>query len=112
VKTAAPFTIDGAAEGIGSATMLSEAFKAKVGDIVGPVLAQSGEFVCRVSEKIPADMSQFAKNKDGVIQSLTEQMLQVQRPLFRDSVVADLTRRGKIKMNQATLNRVIGSYQS
>jgi peptidyl-prolyl cis-trans isomerase D len=111
VKTAAPFTIDGAAEGIGAATMLSSAFKENVGGIVGPVAAQSGQFVCRVSQKIPADMSQFAKNKDSVIQSLTQQRLAVQQPLFRDSVVNDLKRRGKIKMNEAAISRIIGNYQ-
>ncbi|MFL6463760.1 MAG: peptidyl-prolyl cis-trans isomerase, partial [Bryobacteraceae bacterium] len=112
VKTSAPFTIDGAAEGIGSATTLSAAFKDNAGDILGPVAAQSGQFVCRVSEKIPADMTQFAKNKESVVQSLTQQRQSVQQPLFRDSVVAELKRRGKIKMNQDTLNRLIGSFQS
>ncbi len=111
VKTAAPFTIDGAAEGIGAATLLSAAFKSNVGDIVGPVAAQSGQFVCKVSEKIPADMSQFAKNKESVVQSLTQERQTAQGPLFRDSVVTELRRRGKIKMNEATLNRLIGSYQ-
>ncbi len=112
VKTAAPFTIDGAAEGIGSATTLSAAFKDNVGDILGPVTAQSGQFVCRVSEKTPADMAQFAKNRDSVVQNLSQQRQSVQQPLFRDSVVAELKRRGKIKINQDTLNRLVGSFQS
>jgi hypothetical protein len=47
-----------------------------------------------------------------VVQSLTQQRQSVQQPLFRDSVVAELKRRGKIKMNQDTLNRLIGSFQS
>ena len=111
VKTAAPFTMDGAAEGIGSANLLSSAFKAKVGDVIGPVAAQSGQFVCKVSEKNPADMSQYAKNKDSIVQSLTQQKTALIEPLFRDSVVAELKRRGKIKINQATLSRVVGSYQ-
>lgn len=111
VKTAAPFTVDGAAEGIGAATLLSAAFKANVGDIVGPVAAQSGQFVCRVSEKIPADMSQFAKNKDSIVQELMQQRQSAQAPLFRDSVVTELRRRGKIKMNEANLSRLISSYQ-
>ncbi len=111
VKTAAPFTIDGAAEGIGSASLLSAAFKSKVGDIVGPVSASSGQFVCRVSEVIPADMNQFAANKAAIVQSLQQQRQSVQQPLFRDSVVSDLKRRGKIKINQATLNRIVNSFQ-
>ncbi|MBV9781266.1 MAG: peptidylprolyl isomerase [Acidobacteriaceae bacterium] len=112
VKTAAPFTIDGAAEGIGSASLVSSAFKSNVGDIIGPVAAQSGQFLCRVSEKIPADMSQFERNKDGIVQSLMTQKQTLQQPLFRDSVVADLTRRGKIKLNQNAISKMIASYQS
>jgi peptidyl-prolyl cis-trans isomerase D len=112
VKTAAPFTIDGAAEGIGAASLLSAAFKSNVGDVLGPIAAQSGQFVCKVSEKIPADMSQFEKNKDGVVQSLMSQKQTLQQPLFRNSVVADLTRRGKIKLNQNTIAKMVASYQS
>ncbi|MBV8070497.1 MAG: peptidylprolyl isomerase, partial [Acidobacteriaceae bacterium] len=111
VKTAAPFTIDGAAEGIGSASEISAAFKANVGDVVGPIALQAGQFICRVSQKIPADMSQFAKNKDAIVQGLIQQRQATQQPLFRDSVVNDLKRRGKIKMNQATLQKIIASYQ-
>ena len=110
IKSAAPFTVDGAAEGIGSASLLSAAFKSKVGDVVGPV-AGSGQFVCRVSERLPADMNQFAANKAAIVQSLQQQRQSVQQPLFRDSVVSDLKRRGKIKINQQTLSRIMTSYQ-
>jgi peptidyl-prolyl cis-trans isomerase D len=112
VKTAAPFTIDGAAEGIGSATLMPAAFKANIGDTVGPIAAQAGQFVCKVTEKIPADMSQFAKNKDSVVQSIASQRQAVEAPLFRDSVVNDLKKRGKIKINEANLDRMVTSYQS
>ncbi len=112
VKTAAPFTMSGAAEGIGSASLFSSAFKDNVGDIIGPVVAQTGQFVCRISEKIPADMSQFAKNKDEIVQGLMSQKQTIDAPLFRESVVNDLKRHGKIKMNNAAINRMITSYQS
>jgi peptidyl-prolyl cis-trans isomerase D len=112
VKTAAPFTINGAAEGIGSATLLAEAFKGKVGDIIGPVAAQSDQFVCKVSEKIPADMNQFAKDKTSIIQSLAGQKRATQQPLFRESIVSELKRRGKVKLNQDTINRIVSAFQA
>lgn len=112
VKAAAPFTIDGAAEGIGSATMLAAAFKDNVGDVVGPVAAQAGQFICKVTDKIPADMNQFAKNRDGIVQGLTSQRQTVQQSLFRDSVVSELKHRGKIKINDANLSRMVTSFQS
>ncbi len=112
VKTAAPFTIDGAAEGIGSGSLLAPAFKANVGAVIGPVSAQTGQFVCEVSQKIPADMSQFAQNKDAIVQEITQQRLSIEQPLFRQSVVDELKRRRKIKMNDAALSRLLSSYQS
>lgn len=113
VKTAAPFTIDGAAEGIGSAaTLFPEAFKQNVGAIVGPVGAQSDQFVCRISQKIPADMAQFAKDKDSIIQGLVAQKRAAQQPLFRASVVADLKSHRKIKVNEEAINRIVSSFQS
>lgn len=112
VKTAAPFTIDGAAEGIGSGTLLQAAFKANVGDIVGPVTAQSADFVCKLSEKIPADMTQFAKNRDAIVQSLQAEEQRIQDPLFQNSVVSELKRKGKIKYYQSTIDRMIEAYRS
>lgn len=112
VKTAPPFTIEGAAEGIGAGSQLAAAFKAKVGDVIGPVTAATGQAVCKVTEQQPADMSQYAKNKDSIVQTLTQQRQSVQQPLFRDSVVSDLKQKGKISINQDTLNRLISAYKS
>jgi hypothetical protein len=112
VKNASPFTINGAAEGIGSASLLADAFKANVDGIIGPISAQNGQFVCQVSQKISADMTQFAQNKEAIVQEITQQRLTVQQPLFRQSVVDELKRRKKIKMNDAALSRLLSSYQS
>jgi peptidyl-prolyl cis-trans isomerase D len=111
LKTAAPFTADGSAEGIGSGAQLAAAFKANVGESVGPLTIGNGTFVCKVTDKIPADMSQFAQNKAAIIDGLAQQRLQVQSPLFRDSIVADLKKRGKIKLNDSTISRMIGALQ-
>jgi peptidyl-prolyl cis-trans isomerase D len=112
VKTAAPFPVDGAAEGIGAGSYLTAAFKANVGDVVGPVAAGSGQFVCKVSEKIPADLAQFAKEKDALIQQMNEQKRSLQQSLFRASVVADLKKRGKVKLNQDLIGRMVSSNLS
>src|SRR5579875_2094055 len=112
VKTAAPFTIDGAAEGIGSATLLAPAFQDPVGAIVGPISAQSAEFVCKVTQKIPADMSKFSEGREAIVQDLASQRQNLLLPLFRDSVVAYLTQHGKIRINTANYKHLIDSYKS
>jgi peptidyl-prolyl cis-trans isomerase D len=111
VKTAAPFAIDGAAEGIGSGTQLAGAFKAKVGDVIGPVITGTGQFICKVSELVPANMDQYAAGKSAIVQGLEQTKLQVQEPLFRDSIVNDLKRRGKIKMNEAAISHLIEHFE-
>ena len=112
VKVAPPFTMDGAAEGIGSGSQLAAAFQSKVGDVLGPLTSASGQVVCKVSEQVPADMSQFAKNRDSIVQSLSQQRQTVQQPLFRDSVVSELKQKGKISIYQDTLNRLVSAYKS
>ena len=114
VKTAPPFTSMGAAEGIGPAKSLADAFKpeTKVGDTFGPVLEASSAFVLKVTEKTPADMSQFAQNRQNMVQAIKTQKAQIQGSLFGDSVVADLKKRGVVKMNDEAMARLMAAYKS
>ena len=114
VKTAPPFTSMGAAEGIGPAKLLSDAFKpeTKVGDSFGPVLQGGSAFVLKLTEKTPADMSQFAQNRESMIQAIKAQKGQIQGALFGDSLVADLKKHGVVKMNEEAMARLMAAYKS
>jgi peptidyl-prolyl cis-trans isomerase D len=114
VKTASPFTIMGAAEGLGSASTVEAAFgpKAKVGDIIGPVDSAGNVYVCKVTEKDPADMAKFAESRDAMVQTLKQKKGEIQGALFSDSVVADLKKRGVIKLNQQAIQSLAASYRS
>ena len=82
-----------------------------MGDIIGPVSTGVGQFICKVSEKIPADMNQYAANKAAIVQGLEQDRLRIEQPLFRDSVLNDLKKRGKIQMNQAAISHIQERYQ-
>jgi peptidyl-prolyl cis-trans isomerase D len=114
LKTASAFTIMGAAEGIGPASTLSAAFgpKTKVGDTFGPVSESGSLFVCKITEKTPADMSKFAQSRDTMIQTLKQKKGEIQGSLFGDSVVADLKKRGVVKVNEEAIQRLSASYRS
>jgi peptidyl-prolyl cis-trans isomerase D len=114
LKTASPFTIMGAAEGLGSATTVAAAFgpKAKVGDVIGPVDSSGNVYVCKITEKNPADMKQFAQSRDAMIQTLKQKKGEIQGALFSDSVVTDLRKRGVIKLNEEAIQRLAASYRS
>ena len=114
LKTAQPFTIMGAAEGLGPASTVADAFgpQTKVGDIIGPVDSSGSIYVCKITEKVPADMSKFAQSRDAMIQTLKQKKGELQAPLFGESAVADLTKRGLIKFNQQAIQRLSASYRS
>ncbi|HEX4810758.1 MAG TPA: peptidyl-prolyl cis-trans isomerase [Bryobacteraceae bacterium] len=112
VKTAPPFTITGAAEGIGSGVNLKAAFKANVGDVIPVVNITANSFVCKVTQKLPADMADFEKNKEAYIQHLSEQLQSFYQKVFRESLVSDLRKRGKIKMNNELISHVMSNTQS
>jgi hypothetical protein len=79
---------------------------------VGPVSAQDSQFVCQITQKVPADMSKFETSKDSIVQDLTSQQQNVQGPLFRDSVVAYLTQHGKVRIDADNYKRVLDSYKN
>jgi peptidyl-prolyl cis-trans isomerase D len=114
LKTAQAFTIMGAAEGIGPASTLAEAFgpNAKVGDTFGPVSEGGSLFVCKVTEKTPADMSKFAQSRDAMVQTLKQKKGEIQGALFGDSIVADLRKRGVVKLNERAIQQLSASYRS
>ena len=114
LKTAAPFTIMGAAEGIGPASTLEQAFgsQTKVGDAFGPISASGSLFVCKVTEKDPADMSKFAQSRDSMIQTLKQKKGELQGNLFADSLVTGLKKKGVVKLNEAAIQQLSAAYRS
>jgi peptidyl-prolyl cis-trans isomerase D len=114
LKTASPFTIMGSAEGIGPATALEQAFgaKAKVGEAFGPISQSGSLFVCKVTSKTPADMTQFAQNRETMIQTLKQKKGELQGGLFGDSLVTHLKQRGVVKLNQQAIQSLAASYKS
>lgn len=112
VKAASPFTINGAAEGIGPATDLKAAFTAKVGDVIPVVNITSNAFVCKVTQKLPANMQDYEKNKSAYIQQLSEQLQGFYQKLFRESLVENMKQSGKIKLNQELISKVMADTLS
>jgi peptidyl-prolyl cis-trans isomerase D len=114
LKTAQPFTSMGAAEGIGAASTVADAFapSTKVGDAFGPLVQGESAFVYKVTEKDPADMSKFPQNRDNMIQAIKQKKGEVQGALFGDSIVADLKKHGVIKINTQTIQNLAASFRS
>ncbi|HEY1207168.1 MAG: peptidylprolyl isomerase [Bryobacteraceae bacterium] len=112
VKTTQAFGPDGAADGIGTASSLPLAFEQPAGSVFGPLLLDGKQFVCRVAEKVPADMTKFEAQRADIQAALKERKGREQVELFVDSVRTALIREGKIKIHQQVVDRVIAANRS
>lgn len=109
--TSAPFSINGAAEGIGRGMLLKDAFKKKPGETFGPIEAGNGDFIVGVKESMRAnDFTPEERMKAAA--ALADRDGQMVTPLYRDSVLNDLKRRGIAKVNQAVIKRLVDSFHT
>lgn len=112
VQTSEPFTRTGNVEGVGAATYMREAFEKPVGSLVGPINAMGHTIVCKVIEKIPADMTKLPEERDHIRTALQRQRAQERRQLLEDSVLTHLINEGEVKIYDRTIQRLISIYSS
>jgi len=110
VKTSEAVDRSGAIEGIGSASMIPDAFKSAAGAIFGPVGVPNGRLVGKVLEKIPADMTGLAAQAATIRNELRNRKENARNALFDEGVKEALQKEGKIKIHQDVLNRLLASY--
>jgi peptidyl-prolyl cis-trans isomerase D len=111
VKSTDFFTSSGAAEGIGSAAILTNYFNQPVGTVFGPLPATNQTIVGKVADRQEADMSKFAQDRDGIIEQLKGKEKADRLTLLEDSILTDLIQRGKVKRHQSVIDRLIQQYR-
>ncbi len=111
VKTTQEFSRNGAADGIGSASLLSDAFGKPVGAIVGPIASGEQRFVAKVAGHTPADMSQLASQRDQIRDVLKREKAGEQLQMFQESIRNALVREGEIKIHKDVVDRLTASYR-
>ena len=101
----------GAIEGLGSASMFPDAFTKPVGSLIGPNgLAADSKVVCKVVEKIPADMAGLAAQRVAIRDQIKSQKGRARNSFFEEGVRDTLTKEGKIKVHEEVINRLLASY--
>ena len=101
----------GAIEGLGSAGMFPDAFTKPVGSLIGPNgLAADSKVVCKVVEKIPADMAGLAAQRVAIRDQIKSQKGRARNSFFEEGVRDTLTKEGKIKVHEEVINRLLASY--
>jgi peptidyl-prolyl cis-trans isomerase D len=112
VKSTDFFARAGAAEGIGSAALLTDAFEKPVGAIIGPLTIANQTIVAKIVDRQDADPSKFAQQRDQIVLQLKAKKATERQSLLQDSVLTDLVQRGKVKKHQQVIDRLIAQYRS
>jgi len=111
-KATPAFTRDAAAEGLGPAENVSEAFTHNVGYIFGPVTVNSRMFICKVAEKLPADTSQLAARRQELVDQLKTAKSRARMELFQQNLRDKLVKEGKIKVHDDVIKRLATSFSN
>jgi PPIC-type PPIASE domain len=112
VKSSDFFTSSGAIEGVGSGSILADYFSKPAGTVFGPLPANGETIVGVVAGHQDADMSKFPAERDGIVTQLKGKKAVDRKSLLRDSILADLIRRGKVRKHQAVIDRLVAQYRS
>ena len=112
VKTADYFSRDGAAEGIGPARALADAFTKPDGTIIGPVPVAGQTIVGKVVARQQPDMSKLPEQRQAIVNALKSQQAQQVAPLLQDSILTRLIQEGKVKKHQDVINKLVARYRS
>ena len=112
VKTSDEFTRDGNIQGVGSATYFGELFEKPAGALSGPHNISGQVAVARLVAKTDADMSKLATERPNLITGIKGRKAQERKDLFEDGLVNRLIDKGKVKINQDIIRRLIDSYRA
>ena len=112
VKSTDFFARNGAAEGIGAASYLGDAFDKPVGTVIGPINAGTQTVVAKIVERQGVDMNKLAQERDAIVLALKGKKTAERQALLRDSVLSTLMQQGKVKMHREVINRLISRYRS
>jgi peptidyl-prolyl cis-trans isomerase D len=112
VKSSPEFGREGSVEGLGSPVYLEEAFKAPVGQLVGPINAMGQTLVVRVTGKVEADMSKLPAERAEIVTALKRQKAQERKELFEDGILTKLIQEKKVKIYDRNIQRLAALYRS
>ncbi len=112
VKSSPEFGREGSVEGLGSPVYLEEAFKAPVGQVVGPVNAMGQTLVVRLTGKVEADMSKLGADRAEIVTAIKRRKAQERKELFEDGILTRLIQEKKVKIYDRNIQRLAALYRS
>jgi peptidyl-prolyl cis-trans isomerase D len=111
IKTSSLVERTGSIEGFGLASSAEEVFKKKPGEIAGPIRSGPNVFFMRLDEKVPADLTELAAQRDILLNDLKNRRARDRRALFIDGVIQKLVKEKKVKIYEDSIDRLIAAYR-
>lgn len=111
LKTTQEFAADGAADGIGPANQVSEAFTKPVGELFGPVDLGDRRLICKIVSRTMPDFSLLPAQRENIVATLKTRKQSERLELFEDSLRAGLIREGKLKIHEDAIKRLMAGYR-
>jgi peptidyl-prolyl cis-trans isomerase D len=111
VKQTQLFTIEGAADGIGPAQYVKEAFFKPVGTTLPPFSIGNQLFLVKTTEKQEANLSQLPAERDALVLALKRLKASERKDLFEDGLMTQLIKEGKVKKYPDNIKRLLTNYQ-
>jgi peptidyl-prolyl cis-trans isomerase D len=112
VKNPPEFTRMGAVEGLGAAAVIEPVFDQAPGVVVGPIASQLGPLFVKITERIPADLTQLAAQREQLLLKLKGDRARQRRDLFTDGIVKALVKEKKIKLYDENIKRLAAGYRN
>jgi hypothetical protein len=111
-KTSDSFKRQATVDGFGSANYIDDAFTKPEGTILNPIPMPDATVVVRVVSHSAADLTQLTEQRDKIRDDLKAQKARMRGNMFQDGLVDELERKGKLKVHQDVINRIIANYRS
>jgi peptidyl-prolyl cis-trans isomerase D len=111
-KISLPFNRNGAVEGLGDARYMGDAFDKPVGTVIGPLNVGTQTVLVKIVDRTAPDMSKIGQEREVIVHQLKDKKSRERFDLLRDSVVAYLTQKGKVKIHQDVMERLQARYRS
>ncbi|HEU0122520.1 MAG TPA: peptidylprolyl isomerase [Bryobacteraceae bacterium] len=112
IQTSSDFARDGAVQGVGAGNYFSDLFSKQPGATIGPINITGNITVARLVSKTEANMSKMGEDRVNLITAIKGRKAQERKDLFEDGLVARMIDKGKVKLNQDMIRRLIDSYRS
>jgi peptidyl-prolyl cis-trans isomerase D len=111
IKSPPAFGRDAAVEGIGPSSYFLEAFNKEAGALLNPVNLGDTTYIAKVTKREAADMSKLPAERETLVTAIKGRKARERDELFKEGLLSELVREGKVKIHDDTVKRLVASYR-